>query len=259
MPVNLMEKKIEDVLGRAITDEEMNSIDDFRRLSDEKISNIRKLSKKCVFFAIYYLEYIATKRNKEHAHSFVADIKNGIESVRDWMKDAVVVVNYNENDILNFKSIEDMIAVLEPFSAQYGFSKIEFDLERWTCRVPYVGALCVDIPEYDYRTKLPAGVKAIVDKKNIINKTSNPSVVDMRWVVSYMSKLIWSHISYKSKNKKDIEDIYRQRLQDEFKLNSVMKSVIKVLEKELELIGGHYTYEIAPGYTLDDEQIRKCL
>jgi len=259
MPVNLMEKKIEDILGRAITDEEMMSVDDFRCLSEERISDIRKLSKKCIYFSIYYLEYLSTKRNKEYAHSFVVDIKNGIESVRDWMKDTVVVVNYNENDILSLKSIEGMIALLEPFSAQYGFSEIKFDLERWSCRVPYVGALCVDIPEYDYRTKLPAGVKEIVDKKNIINKTSNPSVVAMRWVVSYMSKLIWSHISDKSKNKKDIEDTYRQRLQSDFKLNSVMKSVIKVLEKELELIGGYYTDDVAPGYTLDDEQIKECL
>ena len=175
------------------------------------------------------------------------------------MKDAVVVVNYDENDILNLKSIENMIAVLEPFSAQYGFSKIEFDLERWSCRAPYVGALCVDIPEYDYRTKLPTSVRAIVDKKNIVNKTSNPSVVAMRWIVSYMSRLIWSYITDKNKNKKNIEDIYRQRLQYEFKLNPVMKSVIKVLQKELELIGGHYTDEIAPGYTLDDEQIKECL
>jgi len=256
---NVFRPKIEQILGYEITDDEMDSVDDFRCLSDKKITDLKKIAEKDEFFAKFYLEYMATKRNKKHAFSFVVDVKNGIESIKDWMKDAVVVVSYDENDILNLKSIENLIAVLEPFSAQYGFSKIEFDLERWSCRVPYVGALCVDIQEYDYRTKLPAGVKAIADKKNIINKTSNPSVVAMRWVVSYISKLIWSHIADKSKNKKNIEDIYRQRLQDEFKLNSVMRSVTKILEKELELIGGYYTDEIAPGFVLDDEQIKKYL
>jgi len=259
MPVNLMEKKIENILGRAITDEEMRSVDDFRCLSYDKISDLRKLSKECVFFAIYYLEYIATNRNKEYVNSFVIDIKNGIEQVKDWMKNTIIVVDYDENDIFNLKSVEDMLIVLGSFSDQYGFSKIEFDMDRWNHGSTYIGAPCVRLTEYDYRTKLPHHISIVNDMNIIIKETRNVEITALRWLVSYMARSIWEYLANKEKNKINLIYQYKQKFSDDFKLNPVMRSVIKVLEKELELIGGYYTDEIAPGYTLDDEQVKECL
>ncbi len=256
---NVFRSKIEQILEYEIADDEMDSVDDFRCLSDKKISDLKKIAEKDEFFARYYLEYMATKRNKKHAFSFIIDINNRLESVKDWMKDAVLVVDFKLENIINLKSINSMMEPLECFSKEEGFSKILFDLERWNYRVPYIGSICVNIPEYDYRTILPDHVKAISDKKIKINKICNPEIESLRWLSSYMAVFIWPNLTNSKIRKRNFFELYEQKFQSEFKLNLAIKAAIKVLEKELELIGGYYTDEIAPGYTLDDEQIRKCL
>ncbi|VAW63363.1 hypothetical protein MNBD_GAMMA10-577 [hydrothermal vent metagenome] len=256
---NIFKPKIEKILGYEITDDEMNSVDDFRCLSDEKISDLKKIAEKDEFFAKYYLEYIATERNRKYAFSFVVDINNGLESVKDWMKDAVLIVDFKLDNIINLKSIYSMVEPLECFSKEEGYSKICFDLERWNYRVPYVGSVCVNIPEYDYRTILPDHVKEIYDKKIKINKICNPEIESLRWLSSYMAVYIWPNLTNRKVNKRSFVELYEQRLKGKFKLNPAIKSAIKVLEKELEQIGGYYTDGVAPGYTLDDEQIKKYL
>jgi len=256
---NLFREEIEEILGYEILDEEMDSVDDFRCLGDEKISNLRRLAEKDEFFAKYYLEYMATKNNEEYAFPFAINALKGGDSVKDWMKDAVLVVDFKLKNIINLKSVHSMLDPLQCFSKDEGFSKICFDLERWNYRVPYIGSVCVSVPEYDYRTILPDHVKAISDKKIKISKISNPEIESLRWLSSYMAVYIWPNLTDSKAGKRNFIKLYEQKLKDQFKLNPAIKSAIKVLEKELELIGGYYTDEVAPGYTLDDEQIRKCL
>ncbi|VAW63356.1 hypothetical protein MNBD_GAMMA10-575, partial [hydrothermal vent metagenome] len=92
---NLFREEIEEILGYEVLDEEMDSVDDFRCLGDEKIFSLRRLAEKDEFFSKYYLEYMATKDNEKYAFPFVINALKGNGLVKSWMKEAVILVDFD--------------------------------------------------------------------------------------------------------------------------------------------------------------------
>lgn len=249
---------MESILGYIVPDSEEDSVDDLRTLSEKKITDLKRLALEDEYLAIVYLKYIATKVNEEYVTGFVSDVVVGNELACNWYRSVIITYNFKFNDLARMESIKDILSPLEPFLSRTELSQIAFSMHTWLCKSPYPGALCVKTINNDYRNKLYKHFAIFSPDKVRITKVKDPEIAALRWLTSYLARMIWDHLTNSQRTESDLLGLI-QKCSPDTELKNAIRTAVGALTEEMKLIGGIYTEKDPPGFIIPDENLKTYL
>lgn len=178
-----MKSNIESELGRKITEEELNSIDDLNSIDSSVVEEIKLLDHRA--YQLYYLKLITTQDNHGYLHLFLDEVINSNEAVSSWARGIILASEFSNLELFTsplsdlFKNVDYQFRLKPSFTA-------------WKQNSPWVGIPVLVDENATYKSVFSSNWNTIVYDANKLENIAdyNPIVVGRRFLAQFFARCL---------------------------------------------------------------------